>query len=507
MNATSRPQCLAGTRAEILRSLIHDLTVPSPEANVIWLSGVAGAGKSTIATTIAELLRGRGQLGAFLFFDRNSPAQNGPDGVIRTLAHQLALSDDTLMDAICHAIAQDLQIATRPLRSQFTELLLTPLQACSPEMTTPIIIVLDALDECGDAYSRRALLHLLSEQLLLLPDHVRFLITGRPELDLNNAFCSRPGVKSVSLNTSERSSKADVLLYIQHELTGLYQTRRGSDELPLGWPGTARVQQLAARADHSFIWAATAMKYLQTSDDLQEGLDRLLNQTTFTLDGLYATALRSAIDWGPNEIFTDSCRKILGAVVVGRIALTDDMIVGLLGLQNSRSCRLILRRLACLLQWSEGMPVRILHASFADYLIDPRRCASEPWFVDEAKCHFEFAVGCLRVMEARLCFNICRLKTSHLMNRDVPDLPKRIDNFIPRALTYSCRFWAEHVSYAGTTCHRILPQILGFFQNQFLHWLEVLSLTGEGRAALPSMNNVITLSTVSTALKGIATLY
>ncbi|KAF7982369.1 hypothetical protein HWV62_29112 [Athelia sp. TMB] len=468
MDATSRPQCLAGTRTEILRSLAQNLAAPSPEANNCF-AVAASSGRSSSLTGILQ-----------------------PE-TIRTLAYQLALSSDILNDAICDAIARDLQIATRPLRSQFTELLLTPLQIGSPRMRTPMIIILDALDECGDAYSRRALLHLLSEQLPLLPHHVRFLITGRPELDLNNTFCSRPGVKSMSLNASERSSKADVLLYIQHELTELRRTRQSSDELPQNWPGTARVQQLGERASDSFIWAATAMKYLHTSDDLQDGLDRLLNQTTFTLDDLYATALRSAIDWGTNGIFAESCRKILGAAVVGRIALTDDLIVELLGLRDSRSCRVVLRRLACLLQWSEGLPVRTLHASFADYLVDPDRCGNEPWFVDRAQCHLEFAVGCLRTMEARLCFNICGLETSHAMNRDIPDLAKRVANSISRVLAYSCRFWAEHLSHAGAAYQHLHPQILGFFQNRFLHWLEVLSLTGEGRAALSSMNLVKSL--------------
>ena len=507
MNATSRPQCLTGTRADILQSLIRDLTAPSPEANVIWLSGVAGAGKSTIATTIAELLRGWSQLGAFLFFDRNSPTQSGPDGVIRTLAYQLALSVDTLTHAICEAIEKDSQIITRPLTSQFNDLLLAPLRACLPNMKTPVIVVLDAFDECGDAHSRRALLNLLSEHLPLLPRHIRFLITGRPELDLNGAFRSRSGVKSVSLSASGWSSRADVLLYIQHEMAKLYQMRQWSDELPPGWPGISRIQQLGGRANDSFIWAATVMRYLQSADDVDESLHRLLTQTAFTLDDLYATALRSATSWDPSEISTEYCRKILGAVVVGRVAPTDDMIIEILGLQNSKSCRLVLRRLACLLQWSEGSPIRTLHASFADYLTDGARCGGKPWFIDQTKYHLEFAAGCLRVMEERLCFNICGLETSHLMNRDVPNLAKRIKDFIPPFLAYACRFWAEHISRAGAMGLRILPQILKFFQLQFLYWLEILSLIGESRVALPSINIVQTLSKVSSAFKRIKMLF
>ncbi|KAJ7033060.1 hypothetical protein C8F04DRAFT_1235038, partial [Mycena alexandri] len=64
MNATSRTLCLAGTRRKILDDITEWLTVPSVSGNILWLSGVAGSGKSTISTTIAESLRGLERLGA-----------------------------------------------------------------------------------------------------------------------------------------------------------------------------------------------------------------------------------------------------------------------------------------------------------------------------------------------------------------------------------------------------------------------------------------------------------
>lgn len=188
MDATSRPQCLDGTRKDLLYSLIHGLTAPSPETNVFWLYGLAGSGKSTIATTIADQLRDHAELGAFLFFDRNSPAQSGPNGVIRTLAYQMALSNNILRDAICDAIERDPQLTTRTLNSQFNDLILAPLRSCSSRIKRPVICVLDAFDECGDAQSRRTLLGLLAEHLPLLPQHFRFLITSRPELDLRSTL-------------------------------------------------------------------------------------------------------------------------------------------------------------------------------------------------------------------------------------------------------------------------------------------------------------------------------
>ncbi|KZP28027.1 WD40 repeat-like protein [Athelia psychrophila] len=434
MSAISRPQCLEGTRVTILQSLMDSLVSPSSETNVVWLSGMAGSGKSTIATTVAERLHARGQRGAFLFFNRNSPAQSGPDGVIRTLAHQLALSNDVLRKAICDVIERDPQIATTTLTSQFNNLIMTPLHSCASKITGPIVIILDAFDECGEAQSRRALLHLFVKHLPTIPRQFRFLITGRPELDLNNVFCSQLGMVWVSLSAAEWSSATDVLRYIEHKIDELYQTRRGSDELPVGWPGKPKVQDIGAQAADSFIWAATAIRFLYAADDVDEHLEMLLGQAAFTLSDLYATTL-----------------------------------------------------LGCLLQWSEGVPIRTLHASFTDYLTDTSSCGGQPWFVNRAKDHVEFTTGCLRVMKRFLRFNICQLETSHLKNCEVPDLAKRIEDCIPRSLAYACRFWAEHLSLARTDDLHLTPLILDFFHTLFVYWLEVLSLIGEARVALQAM--------------------
>ncbi|KZP33492.1 hypothetical protein FIBSPDRAFT_1036043 [Athelia psychrophila] len=421
--------------------------------------------KSTIATTIAEKLDDRGQRGPFLFFDRNSPAHSGPSGVIRTLACQLTFSNDVLRDAICDAIERDPQISTRPLESQFKALVLAPLHSCSSKMPRPIVIILDAFDECGDPRSRKALVHLLSTNLPQLPNHFRFLVTGRPELDLMNAFGSHPAIKSISLSAAEWSSSADVLRYIHYELDGLYQARRSSDELPPGWPGTQKREKFGSRAANSFIWAATAIRYLEAGDDLDERLDRLLSQQAFSLGDLYATALRSASEWNPDEVSTETCRRVLGAVVVGRIPLTDDVMDSMLGLEHSKSCRRILRRLGCLLQWSEGSPIRTLHASFADYLTDARACGDQPWFIDESKHHTDFTIGCFHVMKKHLRFYMCGLETSYLMDRDVPCLTERILTHIPHTLRYACLFWHEHLRHGNTSRDvqsLILVQVPGF---------------------------------------------
>src|SRR5690348_13306247 len=87
MDASARTECLQETRAETLKFIKDWLMQPSGSQNILWLHGVAGCGKSTIASTIATYFQAIRRLGAFLFFDRS--AKSEPFNVIRTLAYQL----------------------------------------------------------------------------------------------------------------------------------------------------------------------------------------------------------------------------------------------------------------------------------------------------------------------------------------------------------------------------------------------------------------------------------
>ena len=71
MDASDRTGCLHGTREDLLRSITEWATNLSGEQRLFWLHGVAGCGKTTLATTIANVFREQDRLGAFLFFDRD----------------------------------------------------------------------------------------------------------------------------------------------------------------------------------------------------------------------------------------------------------------------------------------------------------------------------------------------------------------------------------------------------------------------------------------------------
>src|SRR6202451_1446564 len=218
MDACDRPECLDETRVDIVKSIQDWVTSATSGQNVLWLHGLAGSGKSTLSTTVANMLRESGQLGAFLFFDRDVTERSDPTNVIRTLAYQLGLCNPEICAAITAVIENTPSISMSPLRLQFMKLIVQPLSTISPA-AAPLVPVLDALDECGNAKQRRSLLALLAAESPKLPATLRIFITSRPEHDIRCAFESLAHVIAWELDITSEVNAADILTYLHHRIS------------------------------------------------------------------------------------------------------------------------------------------------------------------------------------------------------------------------------------------------------------------------------------------------
>ncbi|KAJ7185080.1 WD40 repeat-like protein [Mycena pura] len=474
MNAASRALCLRGTREEILDSISEWVAVPSDSGNILWLAGVAGTGKSTIATSISESLRGLERLGAFLFFDRNDRARSHPDGVIRTIAYSLALSNPHIAAAVSNVIQRDPAVVNAPLPTQFETLLLQPLQSVEHLIQGPILIILDALDECGEPSSRNVLLSTISTEFHKLPAFIRFLITSRHEADIDRHFRTRIVAKELD----PQSSAHDIEIFISHEINRI----RKQHDLDPAWPEQSYIRQLTNLAGGLFIWASTAIRFI---DDYlpEEQLQTLTSEGSTGLDSLYSTAIRNSGPWGKKTFKQDAC-AVLSCIVLGRIPMTDKTIDMLLG--SGRPSARVLEHFRCVIQWRVGAEARMLHASFADYLTDPSRSGGEPWAVDTKLGQQYLSAACLRILMTELRFNICGLEDSRVLNANILDLSDRVDKKISPQLSYSSRFWFNHVQESSTD-ETILKAVKNFLHGKLLYWFEVLSVLEQIPVAMTAL--------------------
>ncbi|KAJ7142306.1 hypothetical protein C8R44DRAFT_846399 [Mycena epipterygia] len=266
IDASTREICLPGTRTDILSEIRNWLSVPSDTGNILWLHGVFGAGKSAISLSISEYFRSLNRLGAFIFFTRTNLAGSTPN--------LLAKTNDNIRSAICDAITAETTLVTAPIHTQFQKLVVEPLLAAKKDIRGPIIIILDALDECGTRHSRRGLVSLIASEFPKLPAAFRIFITSRPDSDIAEQFRAQPLITAMQLDITTTATKNDILAYITETMRNIRRIKPG---LGPEWPGESTIQVLANYSGGLFIWASTASKFLSESFDPQKALTILLN--------------------------------------------------------------------------------------------------------------------------------------------------------------------------------------------------------------------------------------
>jgi hypothetical protein len=493
-----REGCLRGTRRDVLLQLEHWLDDKQGQ-RIFWLNGLAGTGKSTIAQTFAEIAFAEGKLGASFFCSRDFEDRSNIKTIFPTLALQLAYRYQPFREELLQVLNANPGVGRQSPCSQLEELIVGPFKAT--HIST--LIIIDALDECKDVEPASAVLSMLSRYVDKIPN-VRFFITGRPEPRIRSGFrleLLQPITKVLKLHEVKLEAvDNDIKLFLQTRLASLAKNR-SDHNLTEDWPSPSDIEILCKKAAGFFIYASTVIKFVTSKTHTPaEQLNQItsLPQSTFHegrsgIDPLYTQVLEQAVDGvdvGDEELH--SCLKtIVGAVVLAFNPLSVKALSDLLRVPGTST---ILRPLHSLLLIPDSAedPIRIYHKSFPDFLMDPMRCKGRWFFVDPSVHHRRILLSCLKLMGERLKRNICNLD-DHAFLREVEDLPTCLKTHIPDALGYSCRFWTRHlveIPSSSDDVEEVYKAIDGFFTTCLLHWIEVLSLTGNLDAGVYALNEV-----------------
>ena len=467
--------CLPGTRESVIREVCDALNNPAEDApRVCLLTGVAGLGKSAIAHTIARLYDGQKRLGSSYCFSSADVARRNPQNLFSTIARDLADHDPQYKSALWGIVKDNRALRTSPSPSEQVERLIVEPSACLHAIS-PLVIIIDALDESGDADDRRQLLDILSRHIAErdLPTNLRFLITTRPENDILNALVSGPQIVRKHLGDVPAAViDKDIEKFIHHSL-------HQYTEFDSSWPNKEWCRLLVEHAQHLFQWASTACKFI-TGDrgaglDICERLEMLLQsdnrEATQPLDKLYQTILEQRF------ALRDSRRRFRDVMAV-ILALNEPLSLSSLStlFGDHLKVREIVKPLGSLLDGvhDEDKLIRPLHTSFRDFLLDESRSSS---FHVQILPEHSLSLGraLLVCMRRMLHFNICELKDSRLRNVTVLNLVERVNKAIPPHFSYSCQYWMHHLQHTDCT-PELLNEVTLFFKDFFPYWLEAISL-------------------------------
>ncbi|KAJ1302958.1 hypothetical protein OPQ81_003251 [Rhizoctonia solani] len=466
-----RRMCTENTRVAVLNAL-DSWSRDTSTANVYWMSGMAGTGKTTIAATVSDNLFKRKQLGASFFCTRTSPECSSINRVVPTLAYQLARYSRPFQAALGRVLENDPDIATRHISLQFERLLKEPLLETQNTIPSSIVLVIDALDECQDHGGVAAFLHALFQHSSSLP--VKFFITSRPEPEIREEVLKQQeGKRDIFyLHDIEQSIvQADIELYLREELAFIA-------------PAEYQIKQLAELAGSLFIYAATVIRYIRPGKKLADPHSRLelvlslkneSKKQYAELDMLYTTILNAALDEDvlePDEI--EHARQVLWTSVCAREPISIETLADMVEINQEGVLAMLQPFLSVLHLYEKENHVSVLHASFPDFIFDPDR--SGVHFCDQRIHGYRVTIRCFAIMRAQLRFNICGMESSFFPDASVTDLEHRIHTLVSPSLSYACRYWGDHLIYT-TPSLSVLSEIEEFLARRLLFWMEVLNMT------------------------------
>ena len=187
----------------------------SDESRIMLLTGVAGAGKTSLAHTIAKESTMRGILLSSFFFKAGE--QSRPTLLFSDIARSLATKSSAHRDAIISIIDNDPKLATASFTTQFEKLVQEPLLKFPPS-GNPMVVIIDALDECQEDFE--ALADILREEIPHLPPSIKFFVTSR-QVDLVNRYLPSNSIQRLTINLADEANVRDCATFVRSQMEKL----------------------------------------------------------------------------------------------------------------------------------------------------------------------------------------------------------------------------------------------------------------------------------------------
>ena len=425
------------TRVELIQELDDWEKSKVDAATMMWMYGGAGTGKTALLLTFADLCKQYGRaVGAFFVSNRIATCGDG-DRIVATLAIQLMKSLPSTKSYIYKAIREDRHLFTKGREVQMSKLIIEPIKKVERfyrflkklrVRSYPRLIIIDGLDEVTGKDVQSDLIRIIGGAMQDIRLPLRFLIASRPEphiVDAVGQLQSHFSWRVSQIDLSEDAmARRDIEVYLRRRFV---EARSMHPEVAADWPGPDIISQLADKASGHFIYAATVMAYIITryrSPEERLSIIRGLlrappGDTPFAqLDFLYTHITSNANN-------RHGILKVLGQLLVARNMLSEHDILGspanssspkrleaILRLKPGDIRRILTDMHSLLKIGSNDEDIKILHASFPDFLFDPLR--SKDFIINTTEARVELGLGYIRAICNPSCMSKLQLQCTVL---------------------------------------------------------------------------------------------
>jgi NACHT domain len=437
-----------------LKTWLGDVKTSSNYSNILWLHGLPGKGKSTMAITLVEELPNTpffasGQkLLAYFFCDSSSEDRTTATGILRGLLYQLVRQQPELL----RLILPKYNDRKERLFSSFDSLWGVFMDVVNDPSTGKKYIIIDALDEC-ESRSQETLLKQFKQSFHpstsgYAAPNIRILITSRPHPEITE-YLEQFNNKDIS---SFDESKRDMELFISERVAQLKARKKYTEKIAVE---VTRI--LMQNEEGTFLWIGIAcdeLDKIQSKDVIQ-----YLKCLPSKLYSLYQRLLDRCVQSNPDEA---KIKRLLSVITVSRrpLSVSELSLACELYMDEEEEERLEFTRdeiNSCqLLVIIRDDKVQLLHKSAKDFLMG----SDKKHFINESKAHAIFAYRCV----------------DHLLQHlQTNDIERRLED--DSFLEYSVNFWPEHAHLAKKD-FAVVPSQADFFNPNSTQMQAWLNLSG-----------------------------
>ncbi|KAF5136431.1 Vegetative incompatibility protein HET-E-1 [Metarhizium anisopliae] len=453
---------------------------------LLWIKGRAGTGKTMLLIGIIRSLEKRQDFrapGLSCFFCQGTDATlNNATAALRSLVWMLLVEQPHLISHLRKKYKDSGAALFRDPNTFFALSEAFQSMLNDPKLS-PVLFVVDALDECDKTKPGLDELIQLISNSISRSDKVKWLLSSRPEIDVLAKLKKLNGdTRDISENLVELDAQrlADpVDAYITHKLTTL-KGRRGYDASILAEVSN----EVRQRAMNTFLWVSLAFKILETAHGryavqrikaMPPGLSKLYDHMMTRIENV-------------EEVDPQDCKKVLVCAALAFRPISLSELAALSDMPHDITATAI--GLCGSFLAAREETVYLIHQSAKDYLDVNFEDRLQP--SGTAQGHADIGKRSIDAMTSVLKQNMYGLDYGFKPKNMRPPQPDPL-----ASIRYSCVFWADHlVAGIGESleCKRALAddgEVFVFLRERLLHWLECLSLLGKLPEGVQSIRKLL----------------
>ncbi|KAI4116334.1 MAG: hypothetical protein LQ345_003231 [Seirophora villosa] len=437
---------------------------------ILWISGPPAAGKSVLAATTVDKIRGlygreSCQYHNLSFADRN---KRSASYLLRSMAYQIAHSKPLFRKKLLQFSEQH-RASFRDMSPSILwgKVFLGLLFHLMPER--PLYWVIDGLDESDSIPMIFECLKKIESDSLTL----KVFLVSRPTADINTRVRSLQPSAFYVHHISHMDTKDDIRAYV-------------SDLVPSIVPGSQSdhdniIAKILSKASGNFFWVALVLKALEKNWYRRSDIDRVIEEFHSDMTPIYGRMMQKLDEQ------EDKDRKMASLIITWATFSFRPLSISELRKALETEFRDltiledIVRHVCAGFVQVHGSKVGLIHETAKHFLI--HEAAQYKIQMVPGKGHEHLAIACLQHLSSKRGRQwrtvLKNIQDEYGLDRsNFGGNPSTIDRSYP-FLVYAAQSWAYHLSMARTEGSTLQEMLFDFLKKDALTWINTIALLGD----------------------------